>query len=132
MAGSSRSGLAVARTMESRSWGVRPASWSAFLLASATQHGDGLVGAGDMPLSDAGALDDPFVGRIEHPGEVGIGQHAGRNGDSDAERSRRTVGGSCRRRGFALGELRADVAAQIDLHRLDGHPNCVLDGIGRR
>ena len=46
----------------------------------ARRRGDGghrggrLVGRGDPPLADAGPADDPLVGRVDHPLEVGVGQ----------------------------------------------------------
>jgi hypothetical protein len=33
----------------------------------------------DVALADAGALQDPFVGRVDHPFEVGVAQHARRH-----------------------------------------------------
>ena len=33
----------------------------------------------DVPLADAGALQDPLVGRLDHLLEVGVGQHARRH-----------------------------------------------------
>ena len=33
----------------------------------------------DVPLADAGALQDPFVARFDHLLEIGVGEHAWRN-----------------------------------------------------
>ena len=63
-------------------------------LASWLSTRDGLLGPGDVALADAGALDDPLVRGVEHPGEVGVGQDAGGHGHADArdlgERARRS------------------------------------------
>src|SRR5690606_6394465 len=42
-----------------------------------------LIGASDAALTNAGALDDPFIGSVEVALEVGIGQHAVGNRCSD-------------------------------------------------
>src|SRR5262249_19553849 len=45
---------------------------------------DALVGARDVPLANAGALDDPLIGGVEHPLEIGVGEDSGRRGRSHA------------------------------------------------
>ena len=130
--GSSRSGVAVARTMASRSAAVIPARLQRLSLASQLSMATDWSGARDVALPDAGALDDPLVRGIQRPGEIGVGEDAGGNGDADARHLGDGAAASCRGRGFALGELGADVLAQIGLHRLHRHPDGVLDGVGGR
>ena len=55
----------------------------------AARGGDREVGSllafgGDVALTDTGALDDPFVGRINHLRQLGVGQHAIRQTPADA------------------------------------------------
>jgi len=38
------------------------------------QVGGGLIGGGNMPLLDAGARCNPFIGRIHHLGKIRVGQ----------------------------------------------------------
>ena len=64
--GSSRSGLAVASTMASRSTAVIPARLSAFSLASWLNMATDLVRLGNVPLTNSGTLDDPLVRGIQH------------------------------------------------------------------
>ena len=123
MDGSSRSGLAVASTMLSSSAAVTPARSSADLARLATQHGDGLLRPRDPPLPDAGALDDPLVGRVEHPGEVVVGEHpvgyrradAGDLGEGTGDHACAAVG--------PQGELGPDVLAQAGAGGLERHPD---------
>ena len=37
------------------------------------------AGVDDVPLADAGALQDPLVGGLDHPLEIGVGQQARRH-----------------------------------------------------
>ena len=105
---------------------------SALLAGLAAQHGDGLLGRGDPALPDAGALDDPLVGGVEHPGEVGVGENAGRDRRPDAGDLGERSGDHRPGCGFALGEFGGDVLVEAGSDREQGHANAVLDGVGAR
>ena len=46
----------------------------------------------DVTLADAGALQDPFVARLDHLLEIGVGEHAWRNVGGKAGDARTTLG----------------------------------------
>ena len=64
--GSSRSGVTVASTMASSSSAVTPARLDRLPRPPAQSMASDWSGRGDAPLPDAGALDDPLVGGVEH------------------------------------------------------------------
>ena len=67
------------------------------LLRRADGHaGGGLARGGDVALADAGALQDPLVGRVDHALEIGV-----------AENPRRHVGRERRNRGQPAADPRA-------------------------
>ena len=108
--GSSRSGVAVARTIASRSCGGEPGPVQRLHAGLAAQHGDRLIRPGDVALPDAGALDDPLVRGIERAGQIGVGEHAGRNRDADAGHLGDGSAGHAGACFLAFGEFSADVA----------------------
>ena len=130
--GSSRSGLAVREHDAVELGGGHSGALQRDLAGLATQHGDGLLRPRDLALSDAGALDDPLVGRVEHPGEVMVGEHpvgyrradAGDLGEGTGDHACATVG--------AQGELRPDVLTQAGAGGLERHPHRVLDRVHAR
>ena len=73
-AGKVLSGVAVASTIRSMSAGVSPALSSAAFAASSAEVGGELAIGGDVALADAGPLQDPLVGRLDHPRQVGVGE----------------------------------------------------------
>jgi len=118
-----------------------------------SQIGRGLVGSGDSPLFDARARDDPFLGCIDHPLEVGVGEdrlgevraHPDYLSESlhGAAQLQTGVRGPC---GSAVGEVYpmtsgasttstlprrdrlGDALREVASHRASGHRDRVRDG----
>ena len=66
----------VATMIASSSCGSVSAIRSAARAAAAAMSDVTSAVGGDVAFADAGALDDPFVARRDHPLEIGVGQHA--------------------------------------------------------
>ena len=73
------SGVTVPTTITPMSSGVSPARAIALIAASLPRSDVATPGIDDVPLADAGPLQDPLVGRVDHLLEVGVGQHARRH-----------------------------------------------------
>ena len=84
VAGKVLSGVEVASTIRSMSSGVRPALASAARAARLAQRRRRLVVGRDVALADAGALDDPLVGGLDHAFEIGILHDAARQRRANA------------------------------------------------
>ena len=86
------SGVAVATMSRSMSVGESPARLIASAAAAVPSVAVGLVGRGDAPLADAGALDDPRVVRVDARFEIGV-RHAavGDCGAPTDDRDRKTA-----------------------------------------
>ncbi len=76
VAGKVSSGVAVARTIRSSASASMPAAASARRAAAQARSRGHLALGGDVALADAGALDDPLVRRVDHAGQVVVGQDA--------------------------------------------------------
>ena len=70
VAGKVLSGVEVASTMRSIDCASTLASASAARAARIAEVGGQFAVGGDVALADAGALDDPFVGRVDHAREI--------------------------------------------------------------
>ncbi len=64
--------------------GPEPGTLECLFAGLAAQHGYRLLRSGNVALADSGPLHDPLVGGVEHPGKIGVGEDAGRNGNADA------------------------------------------------
>ena len=73
------SGVTVPTTMRPMSSGVSPARSMACSAASLREIGGRHARIDDVPLADAGPLQDPLVGGVDHLLEVGVGQHPRRH-----------------------------------------------------
>ena len=127
--GSSRSGVAVASTIASMSWGVRPAWSSALTLASqlsmATDWSGRAMWRSRMPVRSTIHWSEVSSMRVRSA----LVSTPGGTATPTLSHFRDGSPGHAVAPCFALGELRPDVPTQIDLDRLDRHPNGVLDGI---
>ena len=88
VAGKVLSGVEVASTIRSIDCASTPAAASAARAACERQVGGGLALGRDVALADAGALHDPFVGGVDHPRQLGIGEDAARQIAAAAEHDR--------------------------------------------
>ena len=76
VAGNVLSGVEVASTIRSIDCASMPALASAACAALSAEMRGELALRRDVALLDAGALDDPFVRRVDHRRQFGIGQDA--------------------------------------------------------
>ncbi len=83
VAGKVLSGVEVAQMMRSMSAGVRPASVERSARCCLAERRRRLALAGNVALANAGALDDPFVRRIDDIFHVAIGHNAFRKCGSE-------------------------------------------------
>ena len=74
VAGKVLSGVEVASTIRSMSAARSPALVQRLARRRRREVGGDLALRRDVALADAGALDDPLVGGVDHRGEVGVGQ----------------------------------------------------------
>ena len=74
------SGVVVPTTMKPMSVGREPGFRESPRSAAGSAMSDVRdAGIDDVPLADAGALQDPLVGRVDHLLEIGVRQHARRH-----------------------------------------------------
>ena len=94
------SGVTVPTTMKPMSCGDEPGVLDRLDRRFPAEIRGGHAGIDDVALADAGPLQNPFVGRLHHLLEVGVGQHARRHVGGQRRNRRRP---SADARGLAVG-----------------------------